>query len=593
MIISALNDYYNHLLERGDSIAIFGYSQEQISYALVLSVGGELVDVQDLRDTSGNKPRPRSLMVPQPEKRTSGVKSNFLWDKSSYVLGVASKGGERATQEHNAFKELHGELLKNELDTSLQAVRIFLEQWVPEQFTASGLFNAEMLDARFVFRIDGEKAFVHESPAAKKIRAEMVKIAAGDVAQCLVTGNQQPISRLHPAIKGVDGAQSSGASIVCFNLDAFCSFQKSQGNNAPVSEQVAFAYTTALNHLLRREEGNRQRLRIGDTTVVFWAKAQNVKEAEAAEMLFGDFLQPPAETDVSETSRLRSALDAIAKGRPLNKLNPELAPDTEIFVLGLAPNASRLSVRFWERGNLEVFAKRLAQHYQDLNLVPSPWKTEPAVWRLLRETVPHRDGVKPKLDDVQPLIAGEMTRSILTGKRYPRSLLTNLIMRMRADGDISPLRVAMCKGVLARDWRLGVRGIETEVPVSLDTENNDPGYLLGRLFATLESVQRSAQGRDVNATIRDRYYGAASATPASVFPVLIRNAQNHLGKIRKGKPGLAVNLQKQLGEILDRLASSFPRSLRIEAQGRFAIGYYHQTQAHYTKAEANAEEGEE
>ncbi|MFE8070768.1 type I-C CRISPR-associated protein Cas8c/Csd1 [Marinobacteraceae bacterium S3BR75-40.1] len=594
MILAALNDYYHYLLDREqEDIAPFGYSQEKISYALVLSPNGELVDVQDLRDTSGKKPRARSFMVPQPEKRTSGVKSNFLWDKSSYVLGVSSKTGERVLQEHEAFKSLHADLLQHETDPSLRAVEQFLEQWTPEKYTANGLFNDDMLDANFVFRIDGEKGYVHEAPAAKRIRAEMIKSGAGDIAHCLVTGSQQPISRLHPAIKGVNGAQSSGASIVSFNLDAFSSFQKSQGNNAPVSEQVAFAYTTVLNHLLRRDEDNRQRLQIGDTTVVFWAKAHSAKQTQTAELLFADLFQPPAETDASETSRMRSALDAVAKGRPLNEFDPELAPNTEIFVLGLAPNASRLSIRFWERGSLDLFARRLAQHYQDLNLAPSPWKTEPAVWRLLLETVPHREGAKRKLDDVQPLLAGEMTRAILTGRRYPRSLLTNLIMRMRADGDISSLRVSMCKGVLARDRRLGVKGIETEVPVSLETDNTDPGYLLGRLFATLENVQQSAQGNSVNATIRDRYYGAASATPASVFPVLIRNAQNHLGKVRKEKPGLAVNLEKQMGEIVDLLGSSFPRSLRIEAQGRFAIGYYHQTQARYTKSQVTAEEGEE
>lgn len=593
MILSALNDYYHYLLDQGrGEIAPFGYSVEKISYALVLSPDGELVDVQDIRDLSGKKPRPRGLMVPQPEKRTSGIKPNFLWDKSSYLLGVSAKSGARALPEHDACKALHEALLQDETDPALVAVREFMRHWRPENVTQSEYFKEEMLDANFVFRLDGARGYVHETPAAQRIRAEMVKSGAGHVTTCLVTGRRQPVSRLHPAIKGVAGAQSSGASIVSFNCDAFCSFNKSQGDNAPVSEQAAFAYTTVLNYLLRYGPDNRQRLQLGDTTVVFWARAHNARQVQSAEYLFADLMQPPAQTDASETSRLRSALDAVAQGRPLDELDPELAPDTEIFVLGLAANASRLSIRFWERESLEVFARRLAQHYQDLYLDPCPWKSEPPVWRLLQETVPHREGAKPKGDDIQPLLAGEMSRAILTGRHYPRSLLGNLIMRMRADGDVSPLRVAMCKAVLARDRRLGVKTIATEVPVSLETENTDPGYLLGRLFATLEYIQQSAQGKNVNATIRDRYYGAASATPASIFPVLIRNGQNHLSKIRKEKPGLAVNLEKQLGAIMDRLDTSFPRSLRIEAQGRFAIGYYHQRQAQYNKAGPLAEEGE-
>lgn len=585
MILSALNDYYYRLMDReAEGIAPFGYSQEKISFALVLSEHGELVDVQDIRDTSGKKPRARSLTVPQPEKRTSGIKSNFLWDKSSYVLGVATKDGDRVVAEHQAFKELHEEVLSGGAVPSLVAVRQFLRSWSPDQFTESRMFNDDMLDANFVFRIDGAREYVHEVPAAMAIRARMLEGSAGKQGLCLVSGEEQPLARLHPVIKGVNGAQSSGASIVSFNLDAFASYRKSQGDNAPISEQVAFAYTTVLNYLLRRDEDNRQRFQIGDTTVVFWAQAKELSQAHSAEMLFGEFFQPSTATDTSETSKLHSALDLVAKGRPLNELDPELEPDTEIFVLGLAPNASRLSIRFWERGSLQVFAERLGQHYEDLRLNPLPWKTEPAIWRLLHETVPHREGSRPKSEDIQPLLAGEIARAVLTGRRYPRSLLSNLIMRMRADGDISSLRVAMCKGVLARDRRSGVKGIDKEVPVSLETNNTDPGYLLGRLFATLENIQQQALGRDVNATIRDRYYGAASATPASIFPVLIRNAQHHLGKLRKDKTGAAINLEKLLGEIVDLLGSSFPRSLRIEAQGRFAIGYYHQSQARFNKS---------
>ncbi len=585
MILQALARYYQRLIERGtEGIAPYGYSPEKISYAILLLPDGEMVQVQDIRDTTGKKPQPKLLEVPASFKRPGiGSKPFFLWDKSSYVLGVG-KNGERSAQDHEAFKALHEEALAGTEDPALSALLGFLRRWTPTQFRPPH-FSDEMLDANFVFRLDGEQMYMHERPAGQAIRARLL---AGDaepggrenaIATCLVSGERLPIARLHPAIKGVKDAQSSGASIVSFNLDAFTSYGKNQGDNAPVSEQAAFAYTTVLNHLLRRGENNRQRLQIGDTTVVFWAEADDAGQAERAELTFADFLDPPPE-DGSEAERVHRVLDGVAQGRPLDDIDPGLTPGTRMYVLGLAPNASRLSVRFWQADTLEVLTRRIAWHREDLHLEPSPWKTEPSVWRLVLATAPSRDG-RAKSEDVPPQLAGELMRAILTGNRYPGSLLANMVMRMRTDGDISGVRVALCKAVVTRNLR--IHQSHEEVPVSLDTQSTQPAYLLGRLFAVLEYVQRSALGKQVNATIRDRYYGAASAAPASIFPVLLRNTQNHISKLRKERPGLAVILEKEIGEIVAGLPERFPRSLHIEEQGRFAIGYYHQSQAHFTK----------
>lgn len=596
MILSALNDYYQRLLTQDDSgISPFGYSQEKISYEILLAPDGSVVDVNDIRDTSGKKRMPRAMSLPQPEKRTVGIKSNFLWDKTSYVLGV-SAASKRADKEHEAFVALHRECLALETDTGLKAFIYFLDNWTPDKFS-SAPFKEEMLDTNIVFRMDGEQGYLHERPAARTVRARLLGGEEGSsTGTCLVSGETMPLARLHPAIKGVNGAQMAGASIVSFNLESFRSYGKTQGDNAPVSEQVAFTYTTVLNHLLRRGEHNRQRLQIGDATVVFWAQADEPRQAEAAEGLIASFFDPPAD-DSQETQKLRSVLEAVSQGRPLSELDPGLDAGTRIFVLGLAPNASRLSIRFWQCDSLEIFAKRLAQHHIDLELQPSPWRTPPAIWRLLLATAPSRDG-KAKSEDVPPQLAGELTRAILTGAHYPRSLLSNVVMRFRADGDISGVRIALCKGVLARERRLGIKHSNKEIPVSLDTTNSDPGYLLGRLFSTLENIQRAALGKQINATIRDRYYGAASATPASIFPVLVRNAQHHMSRLRKDKPGLAVNLEKEIIGIVNLLGTTFPKSLRIEAQGHFAIGYYHQSQARFGRPDpteedtSNPEEGE-
>ncbi|MFT3802805.1 MAG: type I-C CRISPR-associated protein Cas8c/Csd1 [Burkholderiaceae bacterium] len=596
MILSALNDYYLRLLDDRDSgIAAPGYSQEKIGYAIVLAADGSVVDVIDLRDGNGKKPVPRLLTVPRPEKRTVAIKSNFLWDKTSYVLGV-SAGSKRSEQEHEAFKALHRQALADIDDAGLKALLGFLDAWSSERFGHDPHFVRQgeaMRDANVVFRLDGEPRYLHERPAAREAWSRRQgQTGDGPRGMCLVTGEQAPVARLHPAIKGVNGAQSSGALIVSFNLDAFTSYGKTQGENAPVSEAVAFAYTTALNHLLRRDGRNRQRLQIGDTTVVFWARADDTAHANNAEDLLATFLsgndEDPAVRDGQATQRLQAALEQVRRMRPLRELDTGLDDDTRIFVLGLAPNASRLSIRFWETQTLASFARRLSDHYLDLSMEPPAWRRPPSPQRLALQTAPiYGENGRPKADDVPPLLAGELARAILTGARYPRSVLAALVMRFRSDGQISPLRVALCKAVLSRDARLnsqqGKPTTQEVPPVSLDPGNDDPGYLLGRLFSTLEGVQRAALDGQINATIRDRYYGAASATPAIVFPVLLRNAQNHLGKLRKGKPKLAVYLEKEIGQIVDLLGASFPRSLLIEAQGRFAIGYYHQTQARFAR----------
>lgn len=291
MILQALNRYYERLIDRQEpGLSPMGYSAEKISYAILLARDGAVVQIQDLRDTSGKKPLPRMFNVPQPGKRAAGIQPSFLWDKTSYVLGCSATS-KRAEKEHESFKALHLSVLVKETDDGLVALRNFLQNWTPEQFQ-SPHFNSDMLDANMVFRLDGERRFLHERPAAQALHARVSAEKREGAMQgvCLVTGEVLPLARLHPSIKGVHGAQSSGASIVSFNLNASESYGKTQGENAPVSELAAFAYTTVLTHLLRRGEHNRQRLQIGDATIVFWAEAADGAQAEAAEQLFSDAL---------------------------------------------------------------------------------------------------------------------------------------------------------------------------------------------------------------------------------------------------------------------------------------------------------------
>jgi CRISPR-associated protein Csd1 len=334
---------------------------------------------------------------------------------------------------------------------------------------------------------------------------------------------------------------------------------------------AAFAYTTALNYLLRRE--NNQCISIGDTSTVFWAVARDGKTAQQAESLFAFMLNMPAD-DGQQTAQLKPLLDKIAKGRPLNEFAPDIDPETRFFVLGLAPNAARLSIRYWLDTTFGQLANNVSKHFQDLSLNPLPWREPPSVWRLLIQTA-----VQSKSENIPPQLAGELMRAIITGQSYPRMLLARLIQRIRSDGDINGIRVAMIKAIIQRDFCKGL--IQEEVPMSLNISSTHTAYRLGRLFAVIERIQEAALGRDLNSTVTDKYYGTASTVPFSVFPRLLAGSQNHLTRLRKDKPGYAVNLKKDLAEIIAGIEDSFPRHLSIEEQGRFAIGYYHQKQSYF------------
>jgi CRISPR-associated protein Csd1 len=593
MILSALNDYYQRLAEE-EKVPLPGFSSEKVSFCLVFSQDGKPLQIVDLRDTSGKKPRPSPCQVPVDKRRTSGIHAYPLWDKTAYALGVTAGEGKRLADEHAAFKARQLALFGESEDPDLSAFLRLLDQWQPEQFSELPGYGEEALDTNVIFRLDGQRQYLHENREARRLWGAALESGEGVSGQCLITGDIAPLGTDHPAIRGVRDAQSSGASLVSFNSDAYESYGYSKNRNASISKAAIFGYSTALNHLLRGDTDNHQRLQIGDATVVFWAKARDRAHAEAAEGFFAMLTEPPS--DEQEAAKLGTLLKQVSEGRILAELDPMLEADTQFFVLGLAPNAARLSVRFWYVDSLEHLAHHYAHHHQDMSLEPSPWKgMTPGAWRLALQTAPIH-GDRPKAEDVLPQLAGELMRSILTGSRYPRSLLNNIVMRFRNDGKISGIRVALCKAVLAREGRLAVHSNSTtqEVPVSLDPHTTHPGYLLGRLFAELESAQRGALGNEVNATIRDRYYGAASATPASVFPMLLRNVQHHLSNMRKkDKGGLAHKIEGEIGTIINGLGDRFPRSLRIEDQGRFAIGYYHQSQARFAKkdsADKNAED---
>lgn len=576
MILQALNDYYERLAnDPGSGIPPFGTSMENISFAVVLAADGSLREVEDLREQNGNQLRPRKMIVPAAEKKASGIKANFLWDNTSYVLGLGDKGNPgRVEKCHAAFTGLARDNCEAS-DPGLRAVLLFLAGKHGETIAEREDWP-EINGSNLVFRLDGIPGFIHDRPAARAAWENcLAKRQSEAVGQCLISGKEaQPLARLHPSIKGVRGAQSSGASLVSFNLNAFVSYGKEQSFNAPVSQKAAFSYTTALNSLLAKD--SRQKVVIGDTSMVFWAEC-----ASPAESFFADLFEPTgAEINESENvddrqtaQKLRDLLLAIRAGRRVADIIPNLDDSVQFYILGLAPNAARLSVRFWEANSLGNLLARVGKHYEQLNIVRQ-FEGEPEfppLWRLLCQTAP-----LGKSENISPVLAGGMARAILTGDRYPINLLLVVLERIRSEHTVTYFRAALLKAFLIRNKQL-------EVPMSLDPERRDRPYLLGRLFAVLEKAQEEAIP-NASATIKDKYLASASATPGQVFHMLLKNSANHIAKLRKDpeKVGRAKNFDIMTQDIIAGF-DDYPATMKAEEQGLFMIGYYHQRKDFFTK----------
>jgi CRISPR-associated protein Csd1 len=572
MILQALDAYYKRLLDDPEqNVAVYGFSRESIHCEVLLRRDGTF-EMRNIQSIIGNKRIAQRILVPEPAKDRRGLKivPQYMWDNTGYALGLDLKGNpERSRLQFESFRKIHNEILCNIDDEGVVLFLNFINSWNPDQNLAVGNFE-EIIGSNIVFRIDGDCQFLHERIAIRRAWLEYLSRSnKKHKGRCLVSNRLRNISRLHPIIKGLFKQKKAGP-LVSFNEKAYESYNKEQSYNSPVSEESSFAYATALNHMLSPESS--QKLQMGDSTAVFWSEKPTKIEAFFAAAMGGAVGENTTDAhDTALITDLRNLLIMLRKGG--GKPSWDVAPDTPFYILGLAPNAARISVRFWHASTVEGIMRMLAEHYQDLELEPR-YENEPkypGIFRLLLETVPARkkaDGrIERKADDIQPLLGGELVRAILTGAEYPRSLLSKIIGRFRADGEVSYLRAALLKAQFSRRARLGKPS--KEVSVSLDPSNTNVGYRLGRLFAVLEKAQQDALP-GINATIKDRFYGAASATPASVFPRLIRMAQHYISKAEFG-----VISDRRMGDILETLPE-FPRHMDLDGQAMFALGYYHQ-----------------
>ena len=583
MILQALVRCYESLAAAG-KLEKPGWSMVKVSWGLELPPEGQIQRLWPLEiaDAKGKK-RPQLIKLPAQTKKTVGVVSNFLCENSSYILGRDNKGKpERSLECFKACAARHREILAEVEHPMAKAILRFFAGWNPQTAEENAVLAPEweeiLKGGNLVFCMDGvyaqdvpEIAQAWDEAYADDEKAEM--------GRCLVTGQKAPVAILHPSVNGVVGARPSGATLVSFNAPSLESFGKDdrdkqgQGRNAPVSTYAAFAYTEALNYLLREPAYHS---RLGDTTLIYWAEGAKEEYSSAmAGMMFSDNM---------EQEDLKDVMEALSSGKTVlwNKL--PLNPDNRFYILGIAPNAARLAVRFFLQNTFGSFAANLDRHQKRLEIVRPAFDEREglSVWSLLRETAnPNSRDKKPP----EPLVSALM-RAVLMNTPYPAELFIQTEIRLRAEHEVSRGKAAILKAYLLRnvvELNPDNHPYKEVLQVQLnETTTHLPyPYRLGQLFAVLEALQLKANP-GINATIKDRYFNSACATPAVVFPTLIRLAQNHLNKL---DGGIKVYYDKMITGLLNAVEESYPVRLSLQDQGIFQIGYYHQKQKLFTKKE--------
>lgn len=575
MILQALVGYYE-ALRRSGQIPAPGYANAKISFAIRLSWEGELQGILSLTEQvlRGKKmvDIPATMQVPEPVVKTSGVSSNFLFENGTYFLGADLKGNAKRSKEcFESARALHHQILDRVDHKAAKAILAFFDTWQPELCKdhpiVSEYIEAIGTGGNIIFQMpDGSNA-----QSIEELKEAWSSYTADQTSQilmqCLVTGEaDKPIARLHNKIKNVRGGQPTGTSIVSFNSDAYESYGKDgeQGVNAPVSEYAAFAYTTALNHLL---SGKYCQV-VGNTTMVYWAETGE----EEYQDIFSSMMIP----EESDEDRLQGIMKKVTKGEPIGA---SLSFNTRFYVLGLSPNAGRLSIRFFWPSTFGDIVGNIVKHYERLDIEKPAYEKIQYLspYWLLRETV----SPASKDQSASPLLEGALMRSILTGQAYPVMLIQSVLIRIRAEHDVNWKKTGILKAWLSNHGQQD-NSYQEVLQVSLNKETNIKPYVLGRLFAVLEKAQEEANPR-INSTIKDRYFSSACSAPATVFPVLLKLSEHHTSKAEYGR-----NLVNQIGELMDKLdveKDPFPSQLALEDQAIMILGYYHERQSRFRKKE--------
>ena len=554
MILQNLAEYYENLVLQ-EKVSKSGWCQAKVSHAIELNEDGTIKAIisKKKEEERGKKKIwvPVLLNVPEMVTRSSGVSSNFLCDNAKYFLGIDGDGIQKRTIEcFESAKERHLMLLEEANGKMARAICLFFKNWKPE-CADENLSVKEHWDelnegGNLIFCM--KAIYAQDEKEIQDIWEEYLKKQKqGKQGICLVTGQRAEIARIHRGIKGVPGAQSSGAALVSFNAPAFESYGKEQSYNAMVGKYAEFAYTTALNYLLNQSE---YKFALGDSMIVFWAESGQEEYQDS----FLSWLNPK----VDNQEEMNKVFGNLKKGVWVDLEDIQLDPEQRFYILCLAPNAARLSVRFYYQNSFGNIIKNIAKHYQRMEIVRPSWEDMRylGIKQMLNETVNQKSKDKTPI----PNMASMVLSAILSDTKYPASLYTDTLIRIRAEqGKVTCGRAAIIKAFLIQN------------------------YVLGRLFAVLETIQKDANS-GINTTIRDRYFNSACATPASVFPTLIKLKNSHIKKLERESGGTKIYYEKMLTELMGKI-EKFPRRLSLEEQGKFMLGYYHQVQKKYEKKE--------
>ena len=597
MLINALCDYYDEL-ERDGEVIPKGYSEQDVHYLICLKPDGVIdsiisaVDVggdeqtsesPEVKNAKGKKSkRAQSITFPQRTQK-SGIESNIIEHRPLYIFGLNLDGDTFTTEDKTgkakksnaAFKEVNLSFIEGLDSPIINAYRNFIQNWIPENETENpylkGIGKAYK-NSYFAFCLSGQPdILLHEDPLIKaKWESVNTDEVSDDVvlAQCAVTGRKLPIAKLHKKIKGINGGQPSGTILVGFNETAYCSYGNDQSYNSNISEEIMNKYTFALNSLLADTKHFNL---IDDITVIFWATGgkKNTECSDWANVLmFGG-------NDEIDDKKVDDMLKSI-----LNSAEDSTDKNIDFYIVGLKPNASRVSQKFIYRRKFGQILACIAQHQKDMQ-IGDETRSVP-LW-IIKNVL---KSPKSKNEKIDASLMSAIFKSIVFGTPYPDYLLSTLLRRIKTDKLINHVRAGAVKACINRKSRF--KNNKEELKLALDKENKNEAYLCGRLFAVLQRIQENAAApAKLNRTIKDTYFASAASKPALVFPKLITLSQNHIKKLSEGN---AVFFNKLVEEIIGKLNVEFPISLSLIEQGKFMIGYYHQDQDFYKKNETKTEE---
>lgn len=565
MILQALYEYYNR--SKG-VLPTYGRELKEIGFLIVIGKDGKFIRFEDRRI---DKKQAQQFLVKKHVGRSSAPVANYLYDNSAYVFGYSDKGDVDSCRKYlETFISKVDVIHSNAKgDETVESVFRFYQQdmdAVREQMFQDPLWseiskNLNKKYSTFSFLIDGDTSIVAEKDEILDLLG--YDDVFGKEQLCLVSG-QRGFSVETTTATMIPGSQAT-AKLVAFQVNSgYDSYGKEKGGNAPISEEAEFAYTTALNFMLRSD--SRNKFMIGTRTFLFWASKNDEAGKQAEESIFNMFGFSEQEDDPNKNiEQVRKTFNAIYSGSLITSL------DDKFYILGLAPNSARIAVTYWSELPLKDFAFRILRHFEDMEIVDTRKEKRPYMG--LRSVLAAVT-LGGKSSDATPNLPEAVVKSIFQGLPYPYTLFAGCIRRIRAEQSLNITRAAIIKAYLNRQQNDNQQKIEK----MLDDKNTNQGYLCGRLFAVLDKIQDEANSQH---SIRERYMNSASSTPAAVFATILNLSYHHSEKLNEGRK---VWFEKIKQEIVDKISpDGFPTHLDLQDQGRFFVGYYQQTQWFYTK----------